>query len=62
MRRVKFNVSKNGRYLFRTDWFLFESDAKDAKAELIERFPSREGFKVEQIEQDATFYPRVISE
>jgi hypothetical protein len=45
MEKFSFNISLNGRHLFRTD--LYDSGDADAiQEQLVKRFPSSEGFRI----------------
>lgn len=46
LREFQFNVSFNGRHIFRTDWYDDLEKVQQIRACLLERFPKEAGMKV----------------
>lgn len=51
MNQYQFNVSHNGKHLFRTDWYDIQEDAVRIAAALSAKFPASEGFAITQLKR-----------
>lgn len=55
MYKYQYSVSKNGKFLFRTDMISSVDDPTGVALALITKFPKEEGYKVMENRYDASY-------